>query len=257
MSTTLSKTQLTEIFAAFGKYERAKDERMKKNICRALDEEAEVEHPAAALIKRKIGEARAALWAKRLYADDRRVPLMSADDLTNLVPEIVDEVSKTERLSTRERQKLEQRLGTFMRGQFNAILGILADEQNPYELWHRWIATVLAIADEQGKSPVDIVLSQEGNDEVCRRQYSRLQFMTLVTNYIAKLVSPDAVMQTQVQPEIEALVAEIEDEAERTKVRREMELEASEDFELSEMCAFMDRLLTDWFAEETNRIYGA
>lgn len=258
MSTKVSKGQLIELLTARGKRRQAQNEDLQKRMYQLFGRQAEPEHPITTLVKGKINDAMAALTADRLYAADRSVPLFSSNDAVNLVPMIIDEMCKSEPnldFDAEERQMFERFLRSMLRGIGDAFLGMVPSDKDPYDAYYNWIATVLDVVNEQGKSPGDIILSQDGNDEISRRLYSKSQFTELGKVDLEKMINPDTMKQAIILPMTEALIAEIDDEDEREEIRRKMA--AKIDPELQEMCDKMLRVASEWFAEETARIYAA
>lgn len=258
MSTNLSTNQLAELFKARAKRQQAQSTEIQKRIQASFGQPGEPQQPAVTLIKEKVNEAVALLIAERLQTDDRSVPLILASDLANLVHMIVNEAYKVEPdfddIGDEERQAFERFMQNSMQGICDSILGMVPHDKDPYDMENEWVANVLAIAEEQDLSPHEVALSQEGSDEINRRTYSKSQFVSLSKNTFGKIINPEAMKQTFLQPMLEALAAEIDDEEEIEEIRREME-ERMEP-ELQMMCDKLNQVVNDWCAEETVRIYA-
>lgn len=193
--------------------------------------------------------------ARRLKEDRRTTPLLSASDLAQFIPQFIDELGSDEERESysKERGLMEAFASAMFENLIEAYNAVMAPGKDPYDENRRWVVTVLGISVERDVQPTTLLVTQEGNDEIVRRMFTREQFAVQSARLMNKFADPDTVKKVMLQPMLNAMAGVDEEE------RREMEQEL-EEVVMPQMRIYADKIkvIVDvWIDDEVKRIYGA
>lgn len=113
--------------------------------------------------------------------------------------------------------------------------------------------TVLDLATERGILPTELLALEEETDEIMRRMFVKKQFVTLSKKAVNKFTDADILMKIIVQPMLD-MVAE-DDEEQRSELKQELEAELMP--QLRETVEKSKVVMNTWLKEEVERIYRA
>lgn len=180
--------------------------------------------------------------AVRLMANDRSVPLFSADD----IDEAFANFSKNHILSTDQDSLEALELDYILK---TSLKGLLVDD--PYELYWRLINATVTLLDD-GLLQSDETLSGESYDEVIRRSCTREEYVTRNEGSIALLAVPEKLITDGINPVLDVLCEGNLD------LRAEMEQIFRDAIEKEVLPKFMklESALRIVMMEEVQRVYG-
>ena len=135
------------------------------------------------------------LWARRLLADQRFMPLVSSNDLVNAVSElqaqlVADDPELAAEAHTLQMQEMVSALAEQVMGWLGDMVG---DQSKVYDhLWKR-VDEIVAVAAQEGAAPEALLQTQEGRDALVRSRVTADEFITQIREQLAQMPDPEAV----------------------------------------------------------------
>jgi hypothetical protein len=235
--------------------EQSKQVKLQARLQQALSNEVQKEKSEIIAIRNKFEDRISDVLARRLKRNRRTTPLLSSRDLVRFVPSILNEIEKMDghELDAESRKMLEKFMRSRLEGLFEFVHIMVPPRKNPYEEYWRWVMTVLDLATERGILPTELLALEEETDEIMRRMFVKKQFVTLSKKAVNKFTDADILMKIIVQPMLD-MVAE-DDEEQRSELKQELEAELMP--QLRETVEKSKVVMNTWLKEEVERIYRA
>jgi hypothetical protein len=124
------------------------------------------------------------LMARRLLADNREMPVLSANDLVNLVRQLLDRVVGSVPIGSADRLELERQLVEISQFVSDAMQLSQSIPQQYDKLWGG-IVEVCSVAAEEAMTPRDLLESQDGRDTLMRHRLSAEEFVDQARQVLA------------------------------------------------------------------------
>jgi hypothetical protein len=256
LTLTMTEPELKSLLLARFSAEQNKQAKLQARLQQELGNEVREENPEVIAIKNKLADWISDTLARRLKRNRRTTPLLSYRDFIRFVPSMIDEIAKTEdnELEVEERKMCEKFMKAMFKNIFEMVHAMVPPRKNPYEEYWRWATTVLDLAAERGILPTELLALENATDEITRRMFTKKQFIALSKRAMNKFVDADVLKKIVVQPMLDMLAAELDDDE-----RREMEqkLEAEVMPQLRETVEKTKVVINTWLGEEVKRIYAA
>lgn len=253
---TLTVAELKPLLLARFNAEQGKQAKLQVRLQQELGNEVQAEKPEDIAIKNKLADWISDVLARRLKQNRRTTPLLSSRDFVRFVPSMIDEIAKAEgnELEAEERKMFEKFMKAMFENIFEMVHAMVPPRKNPYEEYWRWATTVLDLAAERGILPTELLVLENATDEITRRMFTKKQFVALSKRAVNKFVDADVLKKIIVQPMLEMLGTEA-DEEERRELEQELETELMP--QLRETVEKTKVVINAWLGEEVKRIYAA
>ncbi len=254
---TLSTADLKSLYTARSAAARELQIGLQVRIDRDLGKEPVSEKPEITAIKARLENFLNDTLVTRLMQNDRSVPLLSSDDLDDIVPSLVREMVQDDnvKLSDEIRTTLEGFLKGVFTGIVEAAQGMVVPGKDRYEEHWRWLNMVLEVAARRKLPPTEIIRLQSASDEVTRRLYTRDEYSKLNWSSLEKILNLETLKEIAIKPMFEVMALDLDlDANERSEFGQDFERKCTA--ELSGMIMKIRATSTAWLYEQTVRIYG-
>lgn len=190
-----------------------------------LGDEVREEKPEDVSIMNKFIDLISSTIACRLKKNQRTIPLLSPQDLIEITPLMIAEITKnnSDEFEAEDCKKFEK----FMKTVFESISTMVNQQpmpphKDPYERYWHWVTIVLNLATECGMQPIELLSSESATDEITRRMFTKDEFVFLSEQSLEKLMDFDALKKTVIRPLLDMLTNDLTDE-ERREIEKEFE----------------------------------
>lgn len=252
---TLDVDELKALLLANFRAGQTGQRELQARIQQALDEPVQEEKSEVVAIWNKMMEQVSGLIARRLKDNRRDEPLFSSGDLGQFVSSLFDYIvsGQSDKLETKEREMLEKFLKTIFENVVEMTQGIAAPDKNPHDEYWRWVEIVFNLAAEHNMVPTELLAFQWARDEITRQMLTQEQFVAIYEKGTVKLMDIDALKKAYLQPILDMLVEDNEEE--RVELEHDFETEVMPQFR--ERFAKIATVMNAWYKEQASRIYSA
>lgn len=247
----LTVENLKLMLLALVKMQQSEQVKLQERIQKALGNKMQTERPAAIVIRNKIADLVSDILARRLKMRRRSTPLVSLRDFGRLIPSILETIEQVEGFSLggKKRKNFEKSIRATIKNSLEMAFEFMWS----YDEYWRWIGIVINLASERGISPIEFLARKDANGEVMRRLFPRGKLVALYKRAIHKFMSVDTMKKIVIQPMLEMLTIDNEEDL------REMEREFEAEFmpQLKVVVKKSKEVLKVWLNEEIARIYAS
>lgn len=259
---TLTVRELKLLLSARVNAENLKGVKLNERFKQAIGKPAQEVPPKALAIQTKVQAEMEKVYLNALVHHlkygPRTAPLISLRDLTPSIPKILNEVEKMEgeKLDTEVFKLMKRFLRSSFKSLIKGIKNVVPCDQNPYDEYWRWIRTTVDLAADRGVSPVELLASEEANDEIIRRMYTKEQFLTFSKWTFSKVWHIRTLKKIFVEPII-AGMAETMEEFDKEDLR-EMRAKLEKEYipQLRKLSKKIKPVVVAYLNEEVSRIYA-
>lgn len=257
----LSVSEIKALLNARTKVEMAGSEAFKERLAKAGIETASQaeKDPQAEELQNRVLDHLTKIIARRLYRRDKTSSLLSKRDLTKISDDLSSELVKAHHSD--EPPELQEQTKTLYSNLFKNLLGgirrITYNKENAYAEYWRWINMVYRVAKERSVSALDLLVLQDGRDEVTRRLYSRKQFVAFSKRVLKPFLDIKFLRRTVIEPLFNHLVASEKDLTKEEEKELRTALENEFIPKIEEGLIKIRQVADEYVHDQVIRIYGA
>lgn len=253
---TIPLAELKSLLVALFKTEEGIVTKLKARLYEEFDNWNYQENPADLARRNKCTDWMCDTLARRMKQDRRITPLLSHQDWAEFaIPMVIEEFEQKKgyELDPNEQKMIEKLVSRMFEEVSEMIDSIVLQGKTPYDEYWRWVTTTLELATEQCIPPTKLLTLENGLDEISRRMFTKEQFLAYSHRRVKKFTDIDSFKKAFIQPMLEALSLQLDDDELRETVQ---EIEADIMPELINGMEKIKVVLNTFFDEEAERIYG-
>lgn len=255
----LSVSEIKDLLNARTKMELAGSEAFKERLVKAGIETASQaeKDPQAEELQNRVLDHINEVIAHQLRRN-KTSSLLSKRDLTKISDNLSSELVRTLHADEPPEQQEQRKTfySNFLKKLFGEVKRITYGQKNAHAEYWRWINMVYQVAEEYLVPALDLLVLQDGRDEVTRRLHSRNQFVALSKRVLKPFLDIKFIRRAMLEPLFNGLVASEKDltKEEEKELRETLENELVPEIEkrLTKIRPIVDEYVHD----QVVRIYG-